>query len=77
MDDVWVLESREELAACDVLASIATDAFEGKEGAQSMLEDIWNESWDSIKSKLEVEGSTWYVWWMDGVRTLAQMLKEV
>lgn len=26
------------------------------------------ERWQSVKTKLETEGSVWYVWWMDGVR---------
>ena len=26
-----------------------------------------NESWESIVTKFNDEGSTWIVWWMDGV----------
>lgn len=26
------------------------------------------EKWASILKKISVEGSTWYVWWIDGVR---------
>lgn len=30
---------------------------------------LWdNEEWDDIITKARVEGSAWYVWWMDGVR---------
>lgn len=29
---------------------------------------LWDgEEWDTIVERSQVEGSTWYVWWMDGV----------
>ena len=42
----------------------------------NFLKRIWNESWSSIKEKLEAEGSTWYVWWMDGVNTLEIKMRK-
>ena len=35
---------------------------------RAYLKKLWGEPWLSIKAKLQVEGSCWYVWWMDGVR---------
>lgn len=32
------------------------------------LRALWDgEEWDVIVERSQVEGSTWYVWWMDGV----------
>jgi hypothetical protein len=43
---------------------------------QNLIERIrsyWNnESWKSIQSKFNTEGSTWYVWWSDGVNKFAE-----
>jgi hypothetical protein len=33
------------------------------------LRSLWDdESWESIVKKYKYQGSTWYVWWMDGVK---------
>lgn len=33
------------------------------------IRSLWdNESWESIQDKLQTEGSTWIVWWYDGVK---------
>lgn len=33
------------------------------------IRSLWDgESWASIQEKLMTEGSTWHVWWMDGLR---------
>jgi hypothetical protein len=34
------------------------------------IRSFWDNdySWEDIQEKAAVEGSTWYVWWMDGVR---------
>ncbi len=41
------------------------------------IQALWDdESWDSIQRKYAVEGSTWYVWWMDGVGAYAKLLSE-
>lgn len=37
------------------------------------IRSLWDgESWDSIIEKFQTEGSTWYVWWQDGVQAYAQ-----
>jgi hypothetical protein len=72
--DVWQLESAKEMQASDYLSSIANQALAGDKAAQRFLsQNIFKADWKSIKPKLETEGSTWYVWWMDGVHTLMRM----
>lgn len=34
-----------------------------------------NESWNSIQRKFNTEGSTWYVWWQDGVNNYMRDIK--
>ena len=67
LGDVWELESNEEQFASELLNDLAQQALRGSRSARRQLEDIWDEDWESIKEKLETEGSVWYVWWMDGV----------
>jgi hypothetical protein len=76
LGDVWVLETNQEERASDALNALYVEpALEGNRHAQDYLRKLWdNESWASIKEKLETEGSVWYVWWMDGVH--AFMMKE-
>ena len=67
LTDVWELESTPQQDASDDLAYLAASACEGNRSLQSYLRKLWDgESWQSIKAKLETEGSAWYVWWMDG-----------
>jgi len=69
MDNVWELETKEEKAASEYLGMIAECACAGNRKDQNYLRKLWDgESWQSIKEKLQSEGSIWYVWWMDGVR---------
>ena len=68
MNDVWTLESDQEIAASDDLSRIADFAIAGHCKSQNYLKKLWDESWPSIKEKLLTEGSVWCVWWMDGVR---------
>ncbi len=69
LTDVWTLETPNEEAASVDLNFIVEAAFKHSRRAINYLRKLWDgESWQSIKSKLEVEGSAWYVWWMDGVR---------
>jgi len=67
------LEIPDEQVFSDVLSSIANDALEGDRREQRFLMKLWDEDWNSIKEKLETEGSVWYVWWMDGVRELMRI----
>jgi len=67
---VWQLESNKEKIASDDLnryVALALPPYNDRH-SKNYLRKIWEgESWESIKKKLETEGSTWYVWWMDGV----------
>jgi hypothetical protein len=65
--DVWKLETPQEDIAAEMLSIIAEKAMEGNKKAQKELEDLWDMEWNNILPKLEAEGSTWQVWWMDGV----------
>jgi hypothetical protein len=79
MGDVWTLETPQEDIASIDLNIIADDAFKGDREAQNYLRKLWDgKNWDSIKEKLEAEGSVWYVWYMDGVRQhLENISREV
>ena len=55
----------EEVA--DVFGLICESALDGKRGAQNYLKRIWGEPWRSIKEKLNAGGSTWIVWYYDGI----------
>lgn len=73
MGDVWQLESEDERDAGDQLIILSEEAMKGDTNLQSYLVGLFEEdSWEMVKKKLEAEGSTWYVWWMDGVRKFMQ-----
>jgi hypothetical protein len=45
--------------------------------SMAAISQLWDgESWESIVEKVRVEGSTWYVWWMDGVRTYMELDRD-
>ncbi len=79
MDDVWTLESNDQLIASADLHLIADRArqFSGV-SERAYLRKLWDgESWKSIKAKMNTEGSCWYVWYMDGVNAhLRNLIKE-
>ena len=69
LSDVWNLESKDEETAAQILSQLVNKALAGDQTEQQYLSGLWDgESWDSIQKKVMAEGSTWYVWWMDGVR---------
>ena len=70
LTDVWTLETPEEEFAIEELNMIIDRAFKFEGTSErAYLRKLWDgESWKSIKAKLMVEGSDWYVWYMDGVR---------
>jgi hypothetical protein len=66
--DVWTLESSIQQEAADELNLEIERALKGSRISRNLLRHLWdNESWDSIKEKALMEGSDWYVWYMDGV----------
>ena len=77
LTDVWTLETPQEEIGAHLLGMICDDAIEGDTGAQDYLRGLWGgESWESIEKKLSYEDSTWYVWWMDGVRAFCHDTQE-
>ena len=75
--EIWNLETEDEEVAMDMLRPEIDEAFKGNVDAQNFLRGLWDgESWESIKKRLEAEGSTWYVWWMDGVHAYMRYLNE-
>lgn len=78
LTDVWQLESTDQEVASEDLNIIIAKAmkFSGI-SERAYLRKLWdNERWQSIKKKLQVEGSVWYVWWMDGVNAHLNNLKK-
>jgi len=54
------------------LARIINQAIQSKDNELiDYIRSLWhNESWDSIIQKFQTEGSTWVVWWNDGINAL-------
>lgn len=79
---ILCLETRQEEAASYFLSELISEAIETKDrNLIRRLRRLWQfnafgrgskngERWASIKRKVAVEGSAWYVWWMDGCRML-------
>lgn len=69
LTDVWILETPDEEMASTDLNQIIERAFKFRGNSErAYLRRLWDmESWKSIKAKLQVEDSTWYVWRMCGV----------
>jgi hypothetical protein len=77
--DVWKLETPAQDMAEDDLSFIATLALDKHSTwARNYLKHIWDDcSWQTIKERLYSEGSTWYVWYMDGVNHHLCHLMEI
>ena len=67
MTDVWQLENQEQIAASEDLNIIIELALAGNRKFQNYLKRLWGDSWQTIKERINTEGSVWYVWYMDGV----------
>ena len=68
LSNVWELENPDEQAACDCINYLYEQARKGKVSARNILKKCFADKWDTIKERMEAEGSIWYVWYMDGVR---------
>lgn len=68
------LESREQEDAAYILyQDIELAARTGDPDAIAEIRALWDgEEWDTIVERSQAEGSTWYVWWMDGVNEFAR-----
>ena len=78
LGDVWTLESAaQEEASLIINLLYLTATHRGKKRAEAIntLKEIFEgDSWDTIKERMNVEGSDWYVWYMDGANKLLSML---
>ena len=72
------LETPKEERYSDMLSQWIQEVIESQDPSDiESIRTLWDgESWESIQHKLNTEGSTWYVWWMDGVRTYIHMDEE-
>lgn len=68
---VICLESAIEQDYSFFLSELIEDAKKnGTEEEIEFIRSLWGRqySWKDIQEMAAVDGSTWYVWWMDGVR---------
>jgi aspartyl aminopeptidase len=78
MDDVWKLETPEQDEAIDYINFLYHQATEYRSvSARNFLKRLYEDSWETIKERMEAEGSIWYVWYMDGVNKLIIAWREV
>jgi hypothetical protein len=72
---IWMLESQAEESYSYSLSEWIQEVIDNpSDDAIASIRTLWdNESWESIVSRFNTEGSVWYVWWMDGVRTYMQL----
>ena len=78
LSSVWSLETPMEGDYAYFLSNWIEETIESQdEQAIASIRKLWDgESWNSIVKKSRVEGSTWYCWWMYGVRAYLQMEAE-
>jgi hypothetical protein len=65
------VEHAMELDYSDFLRELIDEAkSEGAAEKIDLIRSFWGKqcSWEQIQEMAAVEGNTWYVWWMDGVR---------
>ncbi len=69
------LESDVEKDYAHFLSEFIQETIEDKNPESiATIRSFWDNeySWEEIQEKAAVDGSTWYVWWMDGVRKYMQ-----
>lgn len=73
------LESTEQETASYILSEDIQLAIKtGDEELINELRALWDgEPWDQIVERSQAEGSTWYVWWMDGVNAFMRRASEL
>jgi len=68
MNNIWQLENEQQIAASEDLNILIMQALNGKRSSLNYLKTLWPDcNWQTIKDRLNTEGSVWYVWWTDGV----------
>lgn len=72
---VWTLENEQEEYASDLLNNLYAQALRGKVSARNIVKECFTgDSWNTIKERMDTEGSVWYVWYMDGVHKLTSLI---
>jgi len=71
--DVWQLETLDEQFACDFMNWLYKQAISDGVGARNLVKKCYGDSWNTIKERMNTEGSIWYVWYMDGVHQLMRL----
>lgn len=68
------LETQGEEVAAWELSKLIQSVIDSQEETQiAYIRGLWdNDPWEWIVQRFQTEGSTWYVWWMDGVRAYMQ-----
>ena len=67
MNDVWQLENEQQITASDDLNILIEIALGGNRKSQNYLKKLWGDTCQTIKERVNTEGSVWYVWYIDGV----------
>ena len=74
------LENRLVEWGCDMVNAIydvARTNSKGSVSSRNFLKGLYGDSWETIKERMETEGSVWYVWYIGGVYKFIQLAKEM
>lgn len=76
--DIWELESPMERDYGYSLSVWIQDVIdEPSDAGIAAIRALWdNESWESIVERFQTEGSTWAVWFSDGLNAYMKLDKE-
>jgi hypothetical protein len=71
--DVWKLETLSQEQASNEINWLYEQATEHRSTrARNILKSLYDDDWQTIRERMETEGSVWYVWYMDGVNELVE-----
>ena len=78
MNDIIKLETGQQDIASDAINHLYTQATEHRAVyARNVIKQCYEgDSWDTIKNRMNTEGSCWYVWYMDGVNRYIQLYQK-
>ena len=69
-----LFEKLDEQFVYDLLHVIISEALGGDKAAQKDLVEIFEDDWKTVKERIQIEGSDWIVWWMDGAGNLMRKI---
>ena len=72
IDDVWKLETPSQELASEEINWLYQQATKHRStSAWNILKSLYDDNWETIRERMEAEGSIWYVlWYMDSVNEL-------